>query len=246
MGGAVTLVYNAGLYWEIARSPAVRPFNRQLQSVCVVPAHVLLEPHRADVPPTKYQGNHIVTLWHNGRIRRTLRLTAHIFKERHMLATASAVVLSLSVTAGAAVEPRTTHQPFADAVAASVSVAGSDTIAGPGMTRRNELSPVWMSERSARPRALTALYASLAGLNVLDAVTTRRAVSAGATELNPVVQEASKNTAAMLAVKALGTAGSIYFTERAWKKNRKGAVILMAVLNGVTAAVVANNMSHAR
>jgi hypothetical protein len=44
----------------------------------------------------------------------------------------------------------------------------------------------------------------------------------------------------------LSTVGSIYFTERAWKKNRKGAVVLMAVVNGVTAAVVANNLKVAR
>jgi hypothetical protein len=54
------------------------------------------------------------------------------------------------------------------------------------------------------------------------------------------------NSGAMLAVKALSTAGSILFAERAWKENRKGAVILMAVVNGVTAAVVANNMKAAR
>ncbi len=50
----------------------------------------------------------------------------------------------------------------------------------------------------------------------------------------------------MLAIKALSTAGTIYFAERAWKKNRKGAVILMAVINGVTAAVAARNIRNAR
>jgi hypothetical protein len=50
----------------------------------------------------------------------------------------------------------------------------------------------------------------------------------------------------MIAVKALSTAGSIYFTERAWKTNRKGAVVMMAIVNGVTAAVVAKNLRNAQ
>jgi hypothetical protein len=50
----------------------------------------------------------------------------------------------------------------------------------------------------------------------------------------------------MLAVKAVSTAASIYFAERAWKKNRKGAIVLMAAINGVTAAVVAHNLRPAR
>ena len=50
----------------------------------------------------------------------------------------------------------------------------------------------------------------------------------------------------MLAAKALSTAGSIYFAERAWKKNWKGAVILMAAINGITAAVLVNNLKSVR
>jgi hypothetical protein len=50
----------------------------------------------------------------------------------------------------------------------------------------------------------------------------------------------------MLAVKAASTATSIYFTERAWKKYKKGAIALMAVVNGVTAAVAAHNLRSAR
>jgi hypothetical protein len=60
------------------------------------------------------------------------------------------------------------------------------------------------------------------------------------------MRKASASSGAMVAMKAASTAGAIFFTERAWKKNRKGAVVLMAIVNGVTAAVVANNMSHAR
>ena len=50
----------------------------------------------------------------------------------------------------------------------------------------------------------------------------------------------------MLAVKALSTVGSIYFAERVWKKNRKGAVVLMVALNAVSTAVVIHNARNVR
>jgi hypothetical protein len=103
-----------------------------------------------------------------------------------------------------------------------------------------------MVDRTARPAALPAMYAALGALQALDVYSTRRALNAGAVEANPVMRKATGNAGAMLAVKALSTAGSIYFTERAWKKNRKGAVVLMAIVNGVSAAVVANNLKNAR
>jgi hypothetical protein len=60
------------------------------------------------------------------------------------------------------------------------------------------------------------------------------------------MRRAEGNSGAMLAAKALSTVGSIYFTERMWKKNRKGAMILMAVINGATAAIAARNMKNGR
>jgi uncharacterized protein DUF5658 len=98
-----------------------------------------------------------------------------------------------------------------------------------------------------RPAALPAMYASLAALQVLDVYSTRRAIGAGAREANPAMRSAAgSGSGAMLAVKAVSSATSIFFTERAWKKNRKGAVILLAAINGVTAAIVANNVRNAR
>ena len=60
------------------------------------------------------------------------------------------------------------------------------------------------------------------------------------------MQKPAGNSGAMLAVKALSTAGTIYFVERAWKKNRKGAVVTMAIINGAMAAIAANNLRNAR
>ena len=41
-----------------------------------------------------------------------------------------------------------------------------------------------------------------------------------------------------------GAAGTIYVGERTWKKHRTGAIVLMAILNGVSAAVGAHNARH--
>jgi hypothetical protein len=93
---------------------------------------------------------------------------------------------------------------------------------------------------------MPAMYAGLGVLQALDIYSTRRALASGATEMNPLLGPAVKNTAAMVAVKGASTALTIYFAERAWKRNRKGAMILMGVINGVTAAVAARNLGNAK
>jgi hypothetical protein len=96
---------------------------------------------------------------------------------------------------------------------------------------------------AGRPSALVALYVSYAGLQALDAVTTLRALHAGASEQNPLVRRAADHPGALLGVKAGVAVGTIYLTERLWKRNRAAAVALMAVLNGAYLAIVANNHS---
>ncbi len=112
------------------------------------------------------------------------------------------------------------------------------------------LEPVlepWMLDRKvSRPGAVTAMYGTLAALQALDIYSTRRALNRGGSEINPLMEKAAGQNASMIAAKAISTATSIYFAERAWKKNRKGTVVLMAVINGVTAAVVANNLKNSR
>jgi hypothetical protein len=78
----------------------------------------------------------------------------------------------------------------------------------------------------------------------MDVVSTRQALAAGALERNPLMKNG--NMAAMIAVKAAAGASTIYFAERLWKKNRVGAVIVMAALNGASAAIVARNQRNAR
>jgi hypothetical protein len=92
-----------------------------------------------------------------------------------------------------------------------------------------------------RPPALPALYVSFATLQMLDAASTFRALGQGATEANPALGGIASNKGAMLGVKVGVTAGTIFLTEKLWKKNRVAAIGLMAVLNGAYAAIVAHN-----
>jgi hypothetical protein len=138
----------------------------------------------------------------------------------------------------------------------SASTAAAPTPATEGHTQEQAqrtlrstpiIPAAWTVDRpETRPSVLPAMYAALGALQAFDIYSTRRALGAGATEANPLARPTVGNSGAMLAVKALSTAGTIYFTERAWKKNRKGAVVLMAAINGVTAAIAIRNVRNAR
>ena len=89
---------------------------------------------------------------------------------------------------------------------------------------------------------LIPLYASLATLNFLDAHSTFRALDAGARELNPVLSGFADNRAAMLALKAGVTTGTIFLSERMWRQGRRKVAIAMVVgLTVANALVVRHN-----
>ncbi len=133
------------------------------------------------------------------------------------------------------------------AAAADSKTAGADgnTTATPtaGAPSKEEAAAtarlLALAREPQRPRALMALYGTYATLQVMDIVSTRRAIGSGGQESNPLM--GSGQTGQMIAMKALGSAASIYFSERIWKKNRVAAIVTMAAVNGVTAAVVAHN-----
>jgi hypothetical protein len=101
-----------------------------------------------------------------------------------------------------------------------------------------------LSQAPRRPVALGALYGTYAGLQALDVISTRNALGSGASERNPLMKSGEVGT--MIAVKAAAGVSTIYFTEKLWKKNRAGAVLVMAALNGAQAAIVAHNTRNAR
>ena len=92
-----------------------------------------------------------------------------------------------------------------------------------------------------RPAALAGLYVSLAGLQVYDAMSTARGLKQGAREANPLMQGAAKHAAMFWSIKAATTALPMLMAEKMWKRNKVGAVVMMAVANSVAVTVAANN-----
>jgi hypothetical protein len=152
--------------------------------------------------------------------------------------TASALILAVTISA-----------PFVDTSTGADQPRAATTLAAAiaATPVPDTASEPWMFDRKvSRPAAVKVMYGTLAALQALDIYSTTRALNQGASEANPIVATTTANQGAMLAMKAVSTATTVYFAERAWKKNPKGAVVLMAVVNGVTAAVVAHNLRNAR
>lgn len=102
---------------------------------------------------------------------------------------------------------------------------------------------VWPTtfDRALRPKALPALYASYAALQAFDVFSTRQALSRGAREANPLMQDAVRNTGTFVAVKATVATATIVAAERLWKHNKGAAIAVMVASNGVAAVVAARN-----
>jgi hypothetical protein len=137
-------------------------------------------------------------------------------------------------------------------VHAAGRVAGKDATTTPirdaaaiAVTDAERGTDLWtLSQTPKRPGLLTTLYGTYGTLQAMDIISTRRALSAGATEQNPLMK--SGHMGAMVAVKAAAGVSTIYFAEKLWKKSRVRAIVVMAALNGAQAAVVAHNMHNVR
>ncbi len=94
-----------------------------------------------------------------------------------------------------------------------------------------------------RPAALLPLYGAFGALQVVDLVTTRRALDGGtAREGNPVMAPFAGNLRASIALKAASTTATILLTEHLWKKDRAAAVGLMAALGSAYAVIAVHNL----
>jgi hypothetical protein len=102
------------------------------------------------------------------------------------------------------------------------------------------------SEHRRSSKTMHALIGTYAGLQVLDVASTRAALSNGAVETNPIIGSMGGNAGQFIAVKAVTTAATIGVVKALQKKSPKMAIVTMAVVNGVTAAVVARNIRNAR
>lgn len=97
-----------------------------------------------------------------------------------------------------------------------------------------------------RPAILPALYATLGVMQAWDVYSTTAALKAGAREANPTAAPFAGNAGSLIGLKAATTAGTIFFAERMWKKNKVGAIVMLAAINGATAAVSMRNMRNAK
>jgi hypothetical protein len=85
------------------------------------------------------------------------------------------------------------------------------------------------------------MYVSFAALQIMDGISTRKALGNGASEANPAMSGLVRNGAALFAVKAGTAAATTFFAERLSKNHPRAATIMMAVLNTAYAAIVAHN-----
>jgi hypothetical protein len=90
------------------------------------------------------------------------------------------------------------------------------------------------------------MYGSFAALQVMDAVSTNKALAAGGVEANPAMSGVVKNKNAFMAVKVGAAVATAFFAEKLAKNHPRKATIMMAVLNVAYAGVVAHNYRVAR
>jgi hypothetical protein len=164
---------------------------------------------------------------------------------------AGVVLLAASTCANSAAAQQSTLEAPALVNASLAAILASGRPFGQSVPPRvGTIPPLHAEPREPgslrRPAALPALYASFAVLQGLDAHSTLTAVGAGGREVNPAVRELVARPASFVAAKIAATAGTLYLTERLWKRHRVGAVVLMAALNVTYGAIVAHNYRDRR
>jgi hypothetical protein len=131
--------------------------------------------------------------------------------------------------------------PLSDQSIASLLPAAEQTASAGLILRTQRPAP-----RMARPTALVPLYVSFASLQALDAYTTTRALDRGAVEANPLMRGIVGSPVGMLAVKAGGTAGLVWASERMWKRNKTAAIVFLLAANSAMTWVVQHNYRAVR
>lgn len=95
-------------------------------------------------------------------------------------------------------------------------------------------------------RVLVPMYVSFATLQGLDIHSTLRALDHGATEANPTLGGVAQQPVALIGVKAMSAASTIWLAHKVSKRSRTGALVLMAAVNSAYAMVVAHNYRAVR
>ncbi len=100
-----------------------------------------------------------------------------------------------------------------------------------------------LQRRLTDPAFVRKLYYGYAALQLTDGVTTLVSVNRGALEANPLLQQAARNPAAMIAIKAATVAGTIYTLEKLRKNHPIVATASLIAINATLGVVAVNNVS---
>lgn len=150
-----------------------------------------------------------------------------------------AYALSSLVVAPAAAQQLTMSQPVFTAATfnAAVAEAGPSDPALMRLSQRpsNRWSPT-----------LWSLYASTVAIQGLDAVSTFRALDAGAVETNPLVSWATPSRPGFLALKMGIASAAIYSAHELSRRHKVRAMIALVAMNSAYAALAAHNYTIAR
>jgi hypothetical protein len=106
---------------------------------------------------------------------------------------------------------------------------------------RLDVTPGTPEARPGRSMVLSALYATTALSQGLDAHSTMRALNAGATERNPLMSYLTSHPPAFVALKTGAAAGLIYAGQRLAKRNKTHAVIALVAVNSAYLTIAAHN-----
>jgi|WetSurMetagenome_2_1015567.scaffolds.fasta_scaffold136991_2 hypothetical protein len=111
-------------------------------------------------------------------------------------------------------------------------------------TQPVQMPALAVERRIARPISLVPLYATLGIVQAWDVCSTRSALDQTARETNPIMAPGSMPQ--VLAAKAATTAFTVFFVEHLRRQHPKTAVVVLALINGGTAAVATVNVRNAR
>ena len=134
-------------------------------------------------------------------------------------------------------------------VFASCLLAAPAQASEPVSTSSTDTAPLPVAVRAdeGRPTGLFAFYVAHAALQSLDVYSTLEGARGGASEQNPVVRGFAEHPTAFILLKGAVSATTIMTAERLWQRGqRRRALALMAVSNGLMAVVAANNAAVLR
>ena len=96
---------------------------------------------------------------------------------------------------------------------------------------------------TTRGPLFAALEASYIGLQALDVASTLSALDKGYVEGNPLMRGLTAHPAALIAVKAAATGGTVLLARRIAGRNRMAGILLTAALDGAYSYIVARNFA---